>query len=85
MPLAFCPTCHTYPETLLSYPIIGIDAEGDLQKIEEGVFLTNNGTPTGQYADGSFGVPREVREVAEEDEEPLCAECFNYVDWRHKE
>jgi hypothetical protein len=82
MARAFCSTCNTYPIELLSWPIIG-DNDGEAVKSEEAVILNNDGTPTNRWADGTAGVPEDVQQMAGEDEEPVCAECNNYIVWKH--
>lgn len=83
MSRAYCQTCQTYPETLLSKPLLGLDEN------EEPVFpclpirLLNNGLATNLYADGTSGVTGEESDAAEEDASPVCAACKNEVTWQH--
>ena len=43
------------------------------------------GRATNRWADGVAGVPKELKELAEEDDSPVCPICFEYCAWEeHK-
>lgn len=45
------------------------------------ILMRRDGTVTNRWADGVVGVPEEIREDAEQDEEPFCPDCESYCEW----
>ena len=78
---AYCKAGDHYPEELLASVY---DLPGEEMNLADVVLLTNDGTATNRYYDGTVGVPQETQEQAEADEEPLCAEHLEHIDWEHE-
>lgn len=50
----------------------------------ESVYVTRDGVCTGRYTDGVMGVTDEDKIASENDEEPFCEGCGNYIrGWLH--
>ena len=41
----------------------------------------DSGEATNRFGDGTIGVPKELSDLAEEDEEPYCTECWDRCIW----
>jgi len=83
---AWCETCQKYPNELISWPTVMCEDEDggkEWKEVEVGVILTNSGRATNRWEDGTIGVPPEVQEMAEADEQPICGECRGEIDWKH--
>ena len=82
MARAYCSEGNHYPEYLLCFPAIAIDEEGAMIRTEEGVLLENDGKCSNLWADGTRGVQKDIREMVEAEEEPVCAEHVGcYITW----
>jgi len=77
-PLAICDCDEQRPDDEL---LASVPADGTGRDV---VVIHRNGDVTNMYADGVFGVTDGDRRMAEQDEEPFCDECGDYVHgWLH--
>ena len=77
MSRAYCTAGDHYPEEIIATAFFGTEDRID-------VIQDNEGIGTNRFVDGTIGVPDNVREEAELDEEPVCLEhpdCF--ITWDH--
>ena len=80
--VAFCEELGHFPE----YVIGSMPApDGSLDRLD--VIQDPEGKSTNQWADGAFGVPDDVRDLCDCDEEPLCGTChddglYHLCSWR---
>lgn len=79
--IAYCPYCEVNPEYLMVWPAIAIGDDGQMIRTETAVLLENDGSPTDIWADGTMGVPKDIQEMAEAEEEPYCAQCKGDIEW----
>lgn len=71
---AYCSAGQHHPRELLTWP------EG----CELSIRLNNAGDAV-CWGDGTVGIPDDVREEAELDDSPLCAEHYCEVTWEHEQ
>ena len=55
--------------------VIGSAPAGGLMNHD--VIQNPEGESTNQWADGTVGVPEEIRDICEADEEPMCGKCLD--------
>lgn len=88
--LAICDCEEQRPKDRLiahgaSHYVNGDGEEVPIDPIDsERVYITRDGMSTSQYATGSSGVAEWDAQAAENDDEPFCEGCGNYVrGWLH--
>lgn len=68
-----CPNGHTEFEV---YPVGISDGIG--------IIVYPNGNVSNRWADGTVGVPANMKELAYEESEAVCATCGTHVTWEAK-
>ncbi len=74
----YCSEGDHWPDVLIADARVG-DDYNEIVKVQQ----SNDGTPSGYYADGIKGVDDETMMESELDEEPVCFDhpgC--YIDWK---